>query len=299
MLDLVGNTPLVRIRRLAADLSDRVEVYAKCEWFNPGGSVKDRPALRMIRAAEESGELTPDKIILDSTSGNTGIGYAMVGAAKGYRVQLVVPANVSEERKRILAAFGAEVIYSDPYEGSDGAILLARQLYDESPGKYFKPDQYNNENNPLAHYESTAPEIWTQTDGRVTHFAATIGTGGTIMGTGRRLKEYNPAIQVIAIEPEHALHGIEGLKHMASSIVPGIYRESELDRKVSVGTEPAYEMARRLAREEGILVGQSSGAALVGALQLAREIDRRGERGLVVTIFCDNGDKYLSTSLWR
>ncbi len=294
-LDLVGNTPLVRIRRITQGISKDVEVYAKLEWYNPGGSVKDRAALWMIEDAERSGRLTKDKVILDSTSGNTGIAYAWIGAVKGYRVELVVPANVSEERKKILKAFGANVVFSNPLEGSDGAIRLAWKLYVDNPEKYCKLDQYNNPCNPRAHYESTGSEIITQTDGRITHFVASIGTGGTIMGTGRRLKEFRSDIQVIAVEPDNPLHGLEGLKHMASSIVPGIYHEEELDDKISVPTEEAYEMAKRLAREEGLLVGQSSGAAMWGALNVARTL----KQGVVVVIFPDGGDKYLSTRLWE
>ena len=285
----------MRINRITKDLPQGVEVYAKLECYNPGGSVKDRPALRMIEEAEESGALTKDKIILDSTSGNTGIAYAMIGAVKGYRVTLVMPANVSVERKKMVAAFGADVVYSDPLEGSDGAILLARELLEKDREKYFKPDQYNNEANVRAHQYGTSKEIIAQTDGRVTHFLATIGTGGTIMGNCRGLKEYSRDIVVMALEPEDAFHGIEGLKHMESSIVPGIYKEDELDGKVAIPTEPAYEMAVRLAREEGLFVGQSSGAAMWGALEVAKGLDK----GVVVTIFPDGGDKYLSTSLWR
>ncbi len=295
VLDLVGNTPLVRIQKITSELPTGVEVYAKLEGYNPGGSVKDRPALRMIQEAEEDGRLRSDKIILDSTSGNTGIAYAMIGAVKGYDVTLVMPENVSDERKKMTAAFGAKAIYSDPMEGSDGAILLARELLDTDRDKYFKPDQYNNPANVRAHYYGTAEEIIEQTEGRVTHFVATIGTGGTIMGNCRRLKEHNPKIVVKALEPEDPFHGIEGLKHMESSIVPGIYKEEELDGKVPIPTEESYDMARRLAREEGLFVGQSSGAAMWGALEVAKELDE----GVVVTVFPDGGDKYLSTALWR
>ncbi len=295
VLDLVGNTPLVKINRITKDLPKDVEVYAKLECYNPGGSVKDRAALRMIEDAETSGRLTPDKIILDSTSGNTGIAYAWVGAVKGYKVRLVVPGNVSEERKKILHAFGAEVIYSNPLEGSDGAIRLAWKIYVENPDTYCKLDQYNNPSNPQAHYDTTAPEIIEQTEGRVTHFVASIGTGGTIMGTGRRLKEFNKDIQIVAIEPDSAFHGLEGLKHMASSIVPGIFHENELDLKVPAPTEGSYEMAKRLAREEGLLIGQSSGAAMWGAFEIARKL----KKGVVTVIFPDGGDKYLSTRLWE
>ena len=295
VLDLVGNTPLVRINRITAGLSDEVEVYAKLECYNPGGSVKDRAALRMIEDAEKSGRLTKDKVILDSTSGNTGIAYAWIGAVKGYCVELVVPANVSEERKKVLKAFGAKTIFSNPLEGSDGAIRLCWKLYVDNPEKYCKLDQYNNPSNPQAHVDTTANEIIEQTGGRVTHFVASIGTGGTVMGTGRGLKNYNKDIQVIAVEPDSPLHGLEGLKHMASSIVPGIYHEEELDNKIPAPTDESYEMTKRLAREEGLLVGQSSGAALWGALQVARQL----KKGVVVAIFPDGGDKYLSTRLWE
>lgn len=294
VLELVGNTPLVKINRITEGISKDVEIYAKLESFNPGGSVKDRAALRMIEDAENSGRLTKDKVILDSTSGNTGIAYAWIGAVKGYRVELVVPRNVSDERKKTLHAFGAHVIYSNPLEGSDGAIREAWKRYVENPEKYCKLDQYNNPSNPLAHYETTAPEIIAQTSGRITHFVATIGTGGTIMGTGRRLKEHNKAIEVIAVEPDSSFHGLEGLKHMASSIVPGIYHEDELTTKVPAPTEPSYEMSRRLAREEGLLVGQSSGAAMWAALTVAKKL----KSGVIVVIFPDGGDKYLSTRLW-
>lgn len=295
VLELVGNTPLVRINRVTDCLPKGVEVYAKLEGANPGGSVKDRAALSMIEDAEKSGRLTHDKIIMDSTSGNTGIAYAWIGAVKGYEVELVVPANVSEERKKILRAFGANVIFSNPLEGSDGAIRLAWKLYVDNPDKYCKLDQYNNPCNSQAHYNGTGPEIISQTEGRITHFVASIGTGGTIMGTGRRLKEFNTDIQVVAVEPDNPLHGLEGLKHMESSIVPGIYHEEELDDKISAPTEESYDMAKRLAREEGLLVGQSSGAAMWAALELGKRI----EKGVIVVIFPDGGDKYLSTRLWE
>jgi cysteine synthase B len=294
VLDLVGNTPLVRINRVAVELPEGVEIYAKLEGFNPGGSVKDRAALSMIEDAERSGRLTYDKIVLDSTSGNTGIAYAWICSVKGYKVELVVPANVSEERKKILKAFGAKVIFSDPLEGSDGAIRHAWKLYVEHPDKYCKLDQYNNPFNSEAHYNSTAVEVYEQTGGRITHFVATIGTGGTIMGAGRRLKEYNKDIQIVAVEPDDPFHGLEGLKHMESSIVPGIYHEEKLDCKIPVPTEESYDIARRLSREEGLLVGQSSGAAMWAALKVAKELTE----GVVVVIFPDGGDKYLSTRLW-
>ena len=294
ILDLVGHTPLVEIRRLRRAISPRVRIYAKLEGFNPGGSVKDRPAVWMVRDGLRTGALRAGKTIIDSTSGNTGIALAMCGAALGYPVELVMPANVSEERKKIVRAYGAKVIYSDPLEGSDGAIRLCRNIIAANHERYFKPDQYFNEVNPLAHYESTGPEICDATNGTITHFVAGIGTGGTIMGTGRYLKERNPQVQVIAVEPDDAWHGLEGLKHMASSIVPGIYHEERLDRKISVGTDAAYETVYRLGAEEGLVVGQSSGAAMVGALQVATEIDA----GVIVLIFCDFGDRYLSTNLW-
>lgn len=293
VVENIGNTPLLRLVDPA--IPPRVEIYAKLEFFNPGGSVKDRPARRMIEDGERDGLLVPGKVILDSTSGNTGIAYAMIGAAKGYQVKLAMPANVSRERKAILAAYGAEVVYTDPGELSDGAILEARRIYEADPDRYFKPDQYNNPSNWYAHRDTTAPEIWQQTGGRITHFVATIGTSGTVMGTGRGLKALNPAIQVIAAEPAEAFHGIEGLKHMESSIVPGIYEEDFLDYKVPVDTEDAYDTALRLPVEQGVLVGQSSGGAYWAAIEVARQI----EEGVVVTIFCDGGDKYMSTPMWQ
>ena len=294
VLELVGNTPLLDVSALAPKLSPRVRILAKLEGFNPGGSVKDRAAWWMVRAGLASGALRPGKTIIDSTSGNTGIALAMIGAALGYPVTLVMPENVSRERKRIIAAYGAQVVYSSGLEGSDGAILRCRALLAEAPERYFKPDQYFNPVNPAAHYESTGPEIWAATEGRVTHFVAGIGTGGTIMGTGRYLKERNPRIQVIAAEPDDALHGLEGLKHMASSIVPGIYREEELDGKVPVPTDGAYDLVYEIGARLGLIVGQSGGAALYAARQVARELDA----GLVVTLFPDFGDRYLSTNLW-
>src|SRR5437762_7711885 len=292
--ELVGNTPLVEIRRLRDGVAPGVRLFGKLEGFNPGGSVKDRPALKMIEDGLERGALRPGKTIIDSTSGNTGIALAMVGAALGYPVELVMPGNVSVERKKVVVAFGAKVIYSDPLEGSDGAIRLCRRILAEAPERYFKPDQYNNAANSLAHYETTGPEIWRQTERGITHFVAAIGTGGTIMGTGRYLKEQNRSIQVIAAEPADAFHGIEGLKHMASSIVPGIYHEAELDRKLGIENEDAYNMVYRLGREEGLLLGQSSGAAQVAALAVARGLSG----GTVVVFFADFGDRYLSTILW-
>jgi cysteine synthase B len=292
--DLVGNTPLLRVHLFEAECPG-VEIYGKAEFLNPGGSVKDRPALRMIEEAERSGELTHDRIVLDSTSGNTGIAYAMVGAAKGYRVRLVMPTNVSEERKRLVTAFGAEIVYSDALEGSDGAIRVARRMRDEDPELYFFPDQYNNPNNWQAHYHGTGPEIWRQTEGRITHFVAGLGTSGTFMGTTRRLKEYNPDIQCVAVQPDEPWHGLEGLKHMETSIVPGIYDPSLADENMGASTEDAYEVARALARSEGILIGHSSGAALWAA----REIGRRTGEGVIVVVFADGGDRYLSSGLYQ
>ncbi|MBI5560103.1 MAG: cysteine synthase [Deltaproteobacteria bacterium] len=294
ILELVGNTPLVRLNNITKGIAKGVEVYAKLESYNPGGSVKDRPAFKMIEDAEKAGRLTRDKVILDSSSGNTGIAYAWIGAYKGYMVDLVVPANVSEERKKTLKAFGANVIFSNPLEGSDGAIRLAWKLYVDNPEKYCKLDQYNNPSNPQAHYDTTGPELIEQTEGRITHLVSSIGTGGTIMGTGRRLKEFKKDIQILAVEPDSPLHGLEGLKHMATSIVPGIYHEEELDTKIPAPTEPSYELVKRLAREEGLLVGQSSGAAMWGAIKLADTL----KEAVIVVIFPDGGDKYLSTRLW-
>jgi len=272
-----------------------VEVYVKAEWFNPGGSVKDRPVLRMINEAERDGRLTPGKTILDSTSGNAGIAYAMIGAIKGYPVELVVPGSASEERKRIITAYGARIVLSDPLEGSDGAIRMARERLEAAPERYFKPDQYNNPANWRAHYDTTGGEILEQTEGRITHFIAGLGTTGTLVGTGRRLHEADPGIRVIAVEPDAPLHGLEGLKHIASSIVPGIYDPDVHDEKIGVSTEAGYAMARRLAREEGLFVGASAGAAVYVAFEVARRI----QRGVVVVIAPDGGDRYLSTPLWR
>ncbi len=294
ILDLIGDTPLVEIKKLAEGLPASVRIFAKLEGFNPGGSVKDRAALRMVQEGIRTGRLRSDKTILDSSSGNTGIALAMIGRVLGYPVELVIPENVSRERKQIIHAYGAKIIYSDPLEGSDGAIRLCRKILEENPDRYFKPDQYFNPMNPQAHYETTGPEIYRETEGKITHFVAGIGTGGTIMGTGRYLKERNPRINVVAVEPDDALHGLEGLKHMASSIVPGIYHEEELDEKIPVSTEDAYAMVYRLSQEEGILVGQSSGAALFATLKLARKL----RAATIVTVFPDFGDKYLSTNLW-
>lgn len=292
LLTLVGNTPLIQIQRMTAHLKG-VRIFAKAEWLNPGGSVKDRAALRIIEDGERSGQLTRDKIILDSTSGNTGIAYAMIGAIKGYRVEMVVPANVNEERKKTLQAYGTHLIFTDPLMGSDGALLEARSIYEANPHRYFKGDQYNNPSNWEAHYETTGVEIITQSRGKVTHFVAGVGTGGTLMGTGRRLKGYSADIKVFGVQPENGFHGIEGLKHIETAIRPGIYEEALLDGTFFVRTEEAYEMAVRLAKEEGLFVGPSSGAAFLASLKLAESMDD----GLVITIFPDGGDRYFSTAL--
>jgi cysteine synthase B len=291
--ELVGNTPLLRLRNLAARRGD-VEIYVKAEWFNPGGSVKDRPALNIILEAERDGRLTRDKIILDATSGNTGIAYAWIGAARGYRVKLALPQNASEERKRILKTFGTELVFTSPLEGSDGAIREARRLYSENPDLYFYADQYNNPANWHAHYNSTAPEIWSQTSRRVTHFIAGLGTSGTFVGTSRRLKELNPAIKAISFQPDSPFHGLEGLKHMETAIVPGIYDASVADEQYEISTEEAHEYTRQLGRREGLLVGISSGAALACALKVAETL----ESGVIVTVFPDGGEKYLSDRFW-
>jgi S-sulfo-L-cysteine synthase (O-acetyl-L-serine-dependent) len=293
VLDQIGNTPLLRLEHITDEFPG-VEILCKAESFNPGGSVKDRPALNMIRDGERTGKLKPGGTIIDSTSGNTGIAYAMIGAAKGYKVKLFLPANASHERKRILKAYGAEVVLTDPAESSDGAIRACREEYGRHPEKYFYPDQYNNPANWLAHYEGTGVEILAQTENRVTHFIAGLGTSGTFMGVGRRLREYSPAIRLISMQPASGFHGLEGLKHMATAIVPGIYDEKLADDNIGIETEDAHKMVRRLAREEGLLVGISSGANVVAALQVARRI----QEGVIVTIICDAADKYLSENFW-
>jgi cysteine synthase B len=292
IIDLVGNTPLIRLRRIERDLPG-VELYAKAEWQNPGGSVKDRPALRMIQEGIASGQLVAGKTILDATSGNTGIAYAMMGAAMDFKVTLSVPENVTPERKRILRAYGAELVFTDALEGSDGAIRMAQKLHREDPEKYFYADQYNNDFNWRAHYDTTAPEIITQTGSRLTHFVAGLGTSGTFVGTGRRLREYNKNIVLASVQPDSPLHGLEGLKHMESAIVPGIYDSRLADEDVRVGTEESYEMTRRLAQEEGLLVGISSGANLAGAFKIARK------GAVIVVVFCDGGERYLSERFWE
>jgi cysteine synthase B len=292
--NLIGNTPLLELSSISREVPG-VRILGKAEWYNPGGSVKDRPALWMIRDGEKSGELGPGKVILDATSGNTGIAYAWIGASLGYRVKLCMPKNASEERKKILRAYGVEVVLTDPGEGSDGAIREARRLYAEDPERYFYPDQYKNPANPRAHYESTAPEIWEQTDGEITHFVAGLGTSGTFVGTATRLREYNPEIKVVSFEPDSPFHGLEGMKHMASAIVPEIYDPTIADQNLGTTTEDAYDMVKRLAREEGILVGISAGAAVATSLRVAWEL----ESGVVVTVLCDSADKYLSESFWE
>ena len=294
LTDLVGNTPLIRLRHITAHLPETVEVYAKAEWFNPSGSVKDRPALNIIRAAEESGRLTPDKTLLDSTSGNMGIAYATLARSLGYKVQLVIPANASPERLGILKAFGVEFTLSSPLDGSDGAIREARALAAAHPDEFFYANQYNNPANWQAHYFSTGPEIIDQTEGRLTHFVAGLGTSGTLIGTGRALKEFNPAIMLVSFQPDSPFHGLEGLKHMPTAIKPGIYDETLADEDVAVTTEDAHAMTRRLAAEEGLFVGISAGAAAFAALRVAEQL----ESGVVVTLFPDAGYKYVSERFW-
>jgi len=296
-LERIGNTPLLRFPQIARDLFG-AEILGKAEWLNPGGSVKDRAATNIVAQARASGQLTSGKILLDSTSGNTGIAYAMIGAAQGFPVTLCMPENVSGERKRILHAYGANIIYTDPAEGSDGAIRMARELADKHPDLYFYADQYSNDANWQAHYHGTANEIWQQTEGRITHFVSMLGTSGTFVGTSRRLKELNPRIRCVALQPDSPFHGIEGAKHMASAIVPKIYDPSLADANLEIATEDAYKMAKRLAREEGLLVGISAAAAVAGCVRLAREL-ARGEQAVFVTILCDSGDKYLSERFWE
>src|SRR5688500_3564785 len=292
IVDLIGNTALIRLNGFETGLRN-VELWAKAEWRNPGGSVKDRGAARMVLEGEKSGALTRDKILLDATSGNTGIAYAMMCAAKGFRVRLCVPANVTPERKRILKAFGAEVIFTDPMDGSDGAILKAKAMYAANPELYFYPDQYNNPANWRAHYDTTGPELLEQTRGRITHFVSGLGTSGTFMGTGRRLREVKPDVKLISVQPDSPLHGLEGLKHMSTAIVPGIYDPSLADEDLGVSTEEAFRLTRELARQ-GLFVGISSGANLAGALEVARGTSD----AVIVVIFCDGGEKYLSERFW-
>jgi len=286
---IIGHTPLVRLRRITLELPPGVEVFAKAEHLNPGGSVKDRPALAMILAGERNGTLRPGMTILDATSGNTGIAYAMIGAARGYPVTICLPRNAGPQRKGILRSFGVQVIETDPLQSTDGARVIAREMFEKEPDKYFYPDQYNNEANWRAHYESTAPEIWDQTEGRITHFVAGLGTSGTFVGVARRLREFNPEIRAISMQPDSPLHGLEGLKHMATAMVPGIYDPTLADENVEVSTEDAQQMVRRLAEEEGLFVGTSSGANVFAALRLAR----LSREAIVVTILCDGGERYL------
>ncbi len=296
LLAAIGNTPLVRLEQVASGL-EGIEICAKAEFVNPGGSVKDRPALSMILDGERSGRLKPGRVILDATSGNTGIAYAMIGAAKGYQVKLCLPRNASPERKRILRAYGAEIIETPAEEGSDGTIRRCREIYQEDPDRYFCPDQYNNPANWKAHYETTGPEILRQTAGRVTHFVAALGTSGTFMGVTKRLREESGA-RCVSVQPASGFHGIEGTKHMPTSMAPGIYDPRLADENLWVETETAHRMARRLAREEGLFVGISSGANVAAALELGRRLAREGERGVIVTVLCDGGGRYLSEEFW-
>ena len=291
---MIGRTPLVRLQRFEEGFADGVEFYAKAEWQNPGGSVKDRAAARMILEGEASGKLTPGKMILDATSGNTGIAYAMVGAALGYRVRLCLPENASPERKLILRALGAELVMTNPLEGTDGAIREARRLFAETPDTYFYPDQYNNDANWKAHYDTTAAEIIEQTSGRLTHFVAGLGTSGTFVGTGRRLRKFNPSIKLISFQPDSPFHGLEGLKHMETAIVPGIYDPTLADADLRVSTERSYEMVRRLAREMGLMAGISSGAAVAAMMDVAKDL----KQAVIVTVFPDGAEKYLNETFW-
>ncbi len=293
---LVGNTPLLRLQRIDPTLSPHVEIYAKAEWYNPGGSVKDRPALWMILDGERRGVLRPGMRIADATSGNTGIAYATLGAAMGYGVTLVMPESASAARKRILRAMGTELILTDPEGGMDHAILTVRDMVASHPDSYFYPDQYNNPANPQAHYESTAPEIWHQTDGRVTHFVAALGTSGTFIGTSQRLRAYRPDIHLIAVQPDNPYHGLEGVKHMSSTVlVPGIYDATMPERIIEISSQQAYAMARNLARREGLMVGISAAANVIAAIQIARTLDE----GVVVTILSDSATRYLSETFWE
>ena len=295
----IGNTPLLSFRRITRELPAEVRVLAKAEWQNPGGSVKDRAAYGIIRSAEADGRLRPGKIILDSTSGNTGIAYAMIAAAKDYRVKLMLPENVSPERVSILRAYDVDLVFTDPLEGSDGALKAVSALAAREPERYFYADQYNNPANWQAHYDGTGVEIWRQTRGAATHFVAGLGTSGTLMGAGRRLKAYDSALEIVSVEPDSPFHGLEGLKHMATAIQPGIYDGDLADRRLSVRTEEAHAMALRLAREEGYLVGISAAAAMVGAMRVAEDLAEREQSGTVVTLFPDNAYKYLNEAFWR
>jgi cysteine synthase B len=298
LLDRIGNTPLLRFDQLTSHLGG-VTLLGKAEWYNPGGSVKDRAAANIVAEGRRSGRFASGKILLDATSGNTGIAYAMLGAAEGFPVTLCMPTNVSTERKQILSAYGANIIYTDPGEGSDGAIRRARQLAAEHPDLYFYADQYSNDANWKAHYDGTANEIWQQTEGRITHFVAMLGTSGTFMGTTRRLKELNPRIRCISLQPDSSFHGIEGAKHMATAIVPKIYDASLADDNIEVATEDAHAMARRMGRECGILLGISAAANIFASLRIAEQLKlRRDQEAVMVTILCDSGDKYLTERFW-
>jgi S-sulfo-L-cysteine synthase (O-acetyl-L-serine-dependent) len=298
LLERIGNTPLLRLDALSRDLPG-VTLLGKAEWYNPGGSVKDRAAANIVEEARRTGALPAGKILLDATSGNTGIAYAMLGAAEGFPVTLCMPENVSRERKQILQGYGANIIYTDPGDGSDGAIRMARQLAGQHPDQYFYADQYSNDANWKAHYNTTANEIWQQTQGRVTHFVAMLGTSGTFVGTTRRLKELNPRLQCISLQPDSSFHGIEGAKHMASAIVPKIYDAKLADRNLEIATEDAYAMARQMSRSAGLLVGISAAAAVVGSLKIARELPlRKADEAVIVTMLCDSGEKYLSERFW-
>jgi len=296
LLERIGNTPLIRIERVAAE-RPTVAIFAKAEWFNPGGSVKDRPALAMIQAGLRSGSLRPGKTLLDATSGNTGIAYAMIGAALGYPVKLFLPHSASEERKRILDAYGAELVMTPGDEGTDGAIRRVRELAAAEPGKYFYPDQYGNPANWQAHYHGTANEIWEQTGGRITHFVAALGTSGTFVGATRRLKELKPEVRCISLQPDGPWNGLEGWKHMPTALRPAIYDDTLADDNLEVSTEESYRMVKRLAREEGLLVSPSAAAALVGTLSVAKKLPA-GQPAVMVTVFADSAAKYLSERFW-
>jgi S-sulfo-L-cysteine synthase (O-acetyl-L-serine-dependent) len=297
LLATIGNTPLIKLEKIPAEFPG-VEIYGKAEYFNPGGSVKDRAARAMVLEGERSGQLNHSRTILDSTSGNTGIAYAMIGANRGYKVKLVLPGNASNERKRILKAYGAEMLFSDPGEGSDGAIRMCKQIYRDDPDRYFYPDQYNNPANWKAHFETTGPEILKQTNGAITHFVAAMGTSGTFTGTTKRLKRDLPHVQCWSAQPSSGFHGLEGLKHMPTAIRPGFYDDQLADGNLWIETEDAYRMVRRLAREEGLLVGISSGCNVHAAATLARELSAKGESAVIVTMLCDSAEKYLSEHFW-
>jgi len=298
LVERIGNTPLLRLDAVTRDLPG-IALLGKAEWYNPGGSVKDRAACSIVAEGRRSGQLRPGKILLDATSGNTGIAYAMLGAAEGFPVTLCMPENVSRERKQILQGYGANILYTDPGDGSDGAIRMARELAGKHPEQYFYADQYSNDANWKAHYLGTANEIWQQTQGRITHFISMLGTSGTFVGTTRRLKELNPRVQCISLQPDSSFHGIEGAKHMASAIVPKIYDPKLADQNLEIATEDAYAMARQLSRGAGLLVGISAAAAVVGCLRIARDLPvKKGKEAVIVTILCDSGEKYLSERFW-